>query len=269
MADTASANVADIRLNDALNANNDRQLQQISAATAAEQDVRRRQLVKQDDLLRHYVSESASLKDNIERLQRSVNTNDRDTRGSNTILPVVIPPAQIQQLAAVPVRSIKDTVYLKDTIRIRDTITLTKKEILEPEAVPVPVTAPVEKVTVVKQAAFDYTAIPADIILFELGKANLQPVYQERLDYIAGILMHQPGLQASITGHTDKSGSPEINKILSLKRAQNVTAYLVEKGVVPSSLRTDSVSFLEPAVAGNSSSASSHNRRVVIKIINK
>jgi outer membrane protein OmpA-like peptidoglycan-associated protein len=256
-------------LNDALNAGNERQLQQLSEATVAERDDRRRQSVQQDDLLRHYVSESASLKDNIQRLQRSVNTNDRDNRGGNTILPVVILPAQTQQLAAAPVRSIKDTVYLKDTIRIRDTLTLTKKEILDPVTVAVPVTAPIEKVTVIKQAAFDYTSIPADIILFELGKATLQPVYQERMDYIAGILMHQPGLQASITGHTDKSGSPEINKILSLKRAQNVTAYLVEKGVAPSSLRMDSVYFLEPAVAGNSRSASSQNRRVVIKIINK
>ena len=220
-------------------------------------------------MLRHYMDESASLKGDIQRLQRSVNDYNRGYTSGNTILPVIIPDAKTQQQAAVPGTIIKDTVYIKDTIRIRDTLTLTKKEMLNPVVAAATDVTTIAKEQVAQQLTFDYTAIPADIVLFELGKASLRQVYYNRLNYVAGILVKQPGLQATITGHTDKSGSPKINKILSLKRAQRVAAYLVEKGVPPFSLVTSSVSFLEPAVAGNSRSAVSQNRRVVIKIMNK
>ena len=220
-------------------------------------------------MLRHYMDESASLKGDIQRLQRSVNDYNRGYTSGNTILPVIIPDAKTQQQAAVPGTIIKDTVYIKDTIRIRDTLTLTKKEILNPVVAAATDVTPIAKEQVAQQPTFDYTAIPADIVLFELGKASLRQVYYNRLDYVAGILVKQPSLQATITGHTDKSGSPKINKVLSLKRAQTVAAYLVKKGVPPFSLVTSAVSFLEPAVAGNSRSAESQNRRVVIKIMNK
>ncbi|MDN3659171.1 OmpA family protein [Ferruginibacter paludis] len=261
--------IADTRLSDQLALNSEKQLQQQSAIAADERDYRRRQLRQQDDLLRRYMDESSSLKGDIRRLQRSVNANDRDYRTGNTILPVVIPPTKTQPLVAAPSSVRRDTVYIKDTIRIRDTLSLAKKELLNPVVAPAPVEAPAAKEQFAKEPAFDYTAIPADIILFELGRASLQPVYHNLLDYIAGILVKQPNLQAAITGHTDKSGSPEVNKALSLKRAQNVAAYLVDKGVPASHLVTSAVSFLEPAVAGNSKSASSQNRRVVIKIMNK
>ena len=234
-----------------------------------EQNDTQRQLRKQDDLLRHYMDESVSLKGDIQRLQRSVNDYNRGYTSGNTILPVIIPDAKTQQQAAVPGTIIKDTVYIKDTIRIRDTLTLTKKEILNPVVTAATDVTPIAKEQVAQQPTFDYTAIPADIVLFELGKASLRQVYYNRLDYVAGILVKQPGLQATITGHTDKSGSPKINKVLSLKRAQSVASYLVKKGVPPISLVTSAVSFLEPAVAGNSRSAESQNRRVVIKIMNK
>lgn len=220
-------------------------------------------------MLRHYMDESASLKGDIQRLQRSINDYNRGYTSGNTILPVIIPDAKTQQQAAVPRTIIKDTVYIRDTIRIRDTLTLTRKEMLNPVVAADTDVTPIAKEQVAQQPTFDYTAIPADIVLFELGKASLRQVYYNRLNYVAGILVKQPGLQATITGHTDKSGSPKINKVLSLKRAQRVAAYLVKKGVPPFSLVTSAVSFLEPAVAGNSRSAVSQNRRVVIKIMNK
>lgn len=248
---------------------NEKQQQQSSSLALEEQNDRRRKLREQDDLLRHYMDESASLKGDIQRLQRSVNAANRGYSSGNTILPVIIPAAKTQQQAAVPATIINDTVYIKDTIRIRDTLTLTKKEMLNPLVAAAPVVTPIAKEQVAQQSAFDYTAIPADIVLFELGKASLQPVYHNRLNYVAGILVKQPGLKATITGHTDKSGSPKINKALSLKRAQSVASYFLNKGVPSSSLVTSAVSFLEPAVAGHSRSASSQNRRVVIKIIHK
>ena len=59
------------------------------------------------------------------------------------------------------------------------------------------------------------------------------------------------------------------NEALSNKRAEMVAAYLINKGVQPSRLVTNAVSWLEPAVAGNSTSANSQNRRVVIKLLKR
>jgi peptidoglycan-associated lipoprotein len=121
--------------------------------------------------------------------------------------------------------------------------------------------------TIVKQASFDYTAMPETVILFGLGKSSVQQVYYKRLDFIAGVLLKEKQLRVAVTGHSDKSGSPEINRALSLKRAQNISNYLLSKGVAAQQIDTNAVSYLEPAVEGKSNNANIQNRRVVIKFL--
>jgi len=184
-------------------------------------------------------------------------------------------PASKNNLVQAPLQVIKDTiriidtVYQRDSISIRDTLTLLTRDTVTRIIAPTPVPAAMQKEKTPQQIPFDYTAIPADILLFDLGRSTIRPVYFSRLNYIAGILMKQTGLQVMITGHTDKSGSPEVNSALSIKRAKNVEQYLMNKGVPKSQLSTGALSFFEPAVAGSSTSASSQNRRVVIRIVNK
>lgn len=214
------------------------------------------------------------MKGEISRLQTQPYGSRNNYRGTATVVPVVIPSAKTKQATATaPIITdtiyVRDTIRVMDTVRVMDTLTLVKRDTITRMNKPTPVAMVIENDTLVNQKAFDYTAIPAEVILFDIGRSNIRQVYYSRLNYIAGILIKHPGLQASITGHTDKSGSQKINNALSLKRAQNVEIYLTNKGVPAARLTTNALSWLEPAVSGNSKSASSQNRRVEIRMLNK
>jgi hypothetical protein len=56
---------------------------------------------------------------------------------------------------------------------------------------------------------------------------------QRFLDRLGPFLQENPGLVIEVGGHTDSTGSPAMNKIISLKRAEEVIAYLVEKHKIP------------------------------------
>jgi len=228
---------------------------------------------QQDELLNRYLAESASLKAEINRLQTQVSGMANSYTGTTATMPVIIPVTTAPSVNAQSQNTtdtiyIRDSIRLIDTLRIKDTLTLVKRDTIIRVNKAVPPSVVIKRDTIVTQQAFDFTAIPADIILFDIGSSNIRQVYNKRLDYIAGVLKKHPGLQASITGHTDKSGSPAINTALSLKRAENVAAYLRTKGVPTAQLVTNSLTWLEPAVSGHSKSANSQNRRVVIKMGN-
>lgn len=57
-----------------------------------------------------------------------------------------------------------------------------------------------------------------------------------RLDIQAQWILAHPQVRFSVFGHTDKVGSLDYNMDLGLRRAQNVVAYLVSKGVQPNRL---------------------------------
>lgn len=243
--------------------------QQLADNAAGDRSDNRKLREQQDVLLKRYSANAASLKAEINRLQSRLSEMDGRFNASNTAVPVVIPLTTNIQPPMAPT-TITDTIYVKDTITLKDTLVVVKTDTITRSAkTPRPMPAAIRRDTVIREIPVDYAAFPADILLFDLGRSTVRPVYFKRLDYIAGILLKQPLLKATITGHTDKTGSPQRNQELSFSRAKNVEQYLVDKGVSPSRLVTSALSFLEPAVAGNTKSASSQNRRVVIKIVNQ
>jgi len=236
----------------------------------------RQRELNQERLLNEFRNETSRIRNDIARLHASAADNNRNYRGNNTLVPINLPPAKNEAVyQKAPVR--RDTIYIRDTLRQLDTIRITSTDTLrllvdEPVIKKVPtqvVAAPLKVLydTIVKQASFDYAAMPETVVLFGLGKSAVQPVYFKRMDFIAGVLLKEKTLQVAVTGHSDKSGSPEINRALSLKRAQNISTYLLSKGVFREQIKTTAVSYLEPAVEGNSNNANSQNRRVVIQFL--
>ncbi len=236
----------------------------------------RRRDIDQERLLNEFRNETSRIRNDIARLQASAADNNRNYRGNNTLVPIILPPAKNETVYKdAPV--VRDTIYIRDTLRKSDTIRITNTDTVtllvdKPVIKTVPlevVAAPIKVLrdTIVKQASFDYAAMPETVVLFGLGKSALQQVYFKRLDFIAGVLLKEKALQVAVTGHSDKSGSPEINRALSLKRAQNISTYLLSKGVSNEQINTTAVSYLEPAVEGNTNNANSQNRRVVIKFL--
>jgi outer membrane protein OmpA-like peptidoglycan-associated protein len=83
-------------------------------------------------------------------------------------------------------------------------------------------------------------------IFFASGKSTLQPESQAELDKLVKLMNQFPKLIVEISGHTDASGSDELNQKLSEQRAQVVADYLVAHGIDKSRLRTKGCGESQP-----------------------
>jgi outer membrane protein OmpA-like peptidoglycan-associated protein len=104
-------------------------------------------------------------------------------------------------------------------------------------------------------------------IPFELNSAALKPQASEQLKQLQ-LALSSPSLGNNrfiVAGHTDAKGSAEYNKQLSLRRAETVKRFLVEKGIDAGRLQTvgyGSDKLLSPEHPDDPS-----NRRVEIRAI--
>ncbi len=104
---------------------------------------------------------------------------------------------------------------------------------------------------------------------FELGKADLPADVKKKLDDLAAKLKADPaGNYIEIEGHTDSTGSPELNQRLGLARAENVKRYLYEAYQIPLH-KINVISFGEskPVAPNDTKDGRAQNRRVVIKVL--
>lgn len=103
-------------------------------------------------------------------------------------------------------------------------------------------------------------------VLFDTGRHNLKPGAREKLAKIAGIILAHPGLKIEVEGHTDSTGTPEINQKLSEQRAEEVRSYLVKQGVSGDMIVSHGFGQDKP-VADNSTAAGRQvNRRVELVV---
>jgi outer membrane protein OmpA-like peptidoglycan-associated protein len=101
-------------------------------------------------------------------------------------------------------------------------------------------------------------------VLFDVGKFNLRPAAREKLARLAGILMAYPGLKMECEGHTDITGSLELNQRLSLQRATAVQDFLVEQGIATSRISAVGMGPDMPVASNDTSEGRQKNRRVEI-----
>jgi outer membrane protein OmpA-like peptidoglycan-associated protein len=73
---------------------------------------------------------------------------------------------------------------------------------------------------------------------FAVGSAELPELLKKQLDVFADVLRSKrgSGRQVRVVGHADASGTPDANEALSVRRAQAVKSYLVQKGADPDML---------------------------------
>ncbi|APV51987.1 flagellar motor protein MotB [Betaproteobacteria bacterium GR16-43] len=76
--------------------------------------------------------------------------------------------------------------------------------------------------------------------LFDFDKAILKPAGKQALDKFASDLRSANTGTITITGHTDRIGSPAYNQKLSARRAEAVRAYLVQSAGIPAGKITSS-----------------------------
>lgn len=103
-------------------------------------------------------------------------------------------------------------------------------------------------------------------ILFDVGSYQLKPTTREALAKIAGILSWTPGLTLEVEGHTDSTGSDELNQRLSEQRAASVLNYLAEQGIPPSNITGRGYGSSRPVADNGTRDGRQRNRRVELII---
>jgi OmpA-OmpF porin, OOP family len=99
-------------------------------------------------------------------------------------------------------------------------------------------------------------------ILFDTGKATIQPSSEDTLNQIAKLMQDNADLKLRVEGHTDNVGSAASNQLLSEKRAQSVKAWLVSHGVAADRLTAKGFGDTKPVADNSTDDGKAKNRRV-------
>jgi len=105
-------------------------------------------------------------------------------------------------------------------------------------------------------------AISGKTIQFETGSAVLKPDSQPIIAAVAQALTPCAGVRVEVAGHTDASGAPASNQLLSEGRAASVLAALVAAGVPAERLFAKGYGSSAPKVEGRGATADAANRRI-------
>ena len=105
-------------------------------------------------------------------------------------------------------------------------------------------------------------------VQFQTGSALLTKAALAELNKGAKILGEHPSLKISIEGHTDNTGKPAKNLVLSEKRAAAVKKYLVSKGVSADRLSSKGFGQTVPVADNKKAAGRAANRRVEFKTAN-
>lgn len=105
----------------------------------------------------------------------------------------------------------------------------------------------------------------AKSVYFNSGTANISPKALKPLDEVIDILKANPSAKLTIEGHTDNSGTADLNKKLSQKRADAIATYLEKKGIDASRLTATGYGAEKPMADNKTAAGKAKNRRVELK----
>ena len=102
---------------------------------------------------------------------------------------------------------------------------------------------------------------------FPTGKAIISRKSFKLLDQVAAVLtQHTEMTQIEVQGHSDATGNPEKNTVLSQARADAVVNYLVNKGVAAARLTAKGYGPTVPIADNATAAGREKNRRVEFKV---
>lgn len=101
-------------------------------------------------------------------------------------------------------------------------------------------------------------------IVFDSGKAVIKPQFEQEVAKIADLAKANPNAFITIEGHTDSSGRPATNKLLSQQRADAVRTMLVNRfGVDAARLSSVGYGSAKPVADNKTVEGKAQNRRVI------
>jgi len=115
----------------------------------------------------------------------------------------------------------------------------------------------------------DTTWFNFDRLLFDTGKATLQPSSEEQLNNIAEIMKAYPNVHIKLGGYTDNTGDATANQALSEARAKNVMDALAGKGVDASRMESEGYGDQHPVADNSTEEGRAQNRRIALRVTQK
>jgi len=103
-------------------------------------------------------------------------------------------------------------------------------------------------------------------VLFDTGKAQLNPGSARKLDQLAQFLADHPERRVQIDGFTDSVGTDSYNQSLSQQRADAVKSALVTRGIDPTRIESQGYGKGFPVADNADSGGRQLNRRVEVVI---
>ena len=103
-------------------------------------------------------------------------------------------------------------------------------------------------------------------IQFKTASYNLEEHYKSQLDLIIHTLQKNPKLSITLSGYADKRGDSIFNQALSEQRALTVKTYLLNKGVKPEQVITNSFGESSLVSVGGNFEDDFFDRRVMLKV---
>lgn len=99
-------------------------------------------------------------------------------------------------------------------------------------------------------------------VLFETASFTLLTESYHELDALADLLKQNSNFKLAIHGHTDNTGDPEFNRVLSGQRAHAVYAYLLTRQIEPDRMNWEGFGDRRPIASNDSEEGRRKNRRV-------
>ena len=124
-----------------------------------------------------------------------------------------------------------------------------------------PLVAPKPQVTVITEEDRKVVSEAIKNLEFDLGKATIRSKSYASLNRVAGLLV-QKNFSLKLAGHTDNTGSKELNLRLSKERAESVKAYLVSQGANASRIEATGYGMGQPIATNKTAAGRQQNRRV-------
>ena len=131
----------------------------------------------------------------------------------------------------------------------------------QPPPVPVEKSAPVPAIA-------PQTVRLDSMALFDSGKSALKAGATKLLVNALVGIKARPGWLIVVSGHTDNTGSPQLNQTLSLRRAEAVRDWMRDTGDVPGScFAVQGYGADRPVAANDTAEGRARNRRVEISLV--
>lgn len=108
----------------------------------------------------------------------------------------------------------------------------------------------------------------AQNVFFATGSSKLLAKSNASLNSVVAVLNENPTYKVNIDGHTDNTGKPDKNQILSDARAASVKAYLVSKGISEDRLTSTGFGQDKPVADNKTAAGRAKNRRVEMTLRN-